>query len=444
MGNNSFLIFIFIKFGMMKKVFLAALLFCNQLTAQTNCDNTQLPIVFVHGFMGSGDNWAAQIQRFSSNGFCEDRLFVFDWNSIGDGKNTGFLLDSFINTVLKKTNTDRINLVGHSAGGGVCYTYLKDSLHASKVAHYVHIGSIKMKAPAGKNGQVPTMNIYSTNDKVMRGGGDIPGAKNVKQTENDHMQVATSAASFTDMYYFLTGTAGKVNTSIVTEKGFYRVMAGKAVLLGENTALAYDSFRVALINPATGQRYKNKRNQTNDYYVRWTSFGKEGNFRFQLNKESYTEFEVHPKNGRTLFYYFEPLVRNNKNVYLRGLPTSGMIASMLGNIPADSLQTALVIFTSNNAVIAGRDSLAIDSIPLSLPNLMPASKTSIATFLFDDGDEKTSVKALKQFSMTPFLTGADVFIKADENKTMRIYYNGRSIVLPKRKSKDGIMILVFN
>ena len=86
----------------------------------------------------------------------------------------------------------------------------------------------------------------------------------------------------------------------------------------------------------------------------------------------------------------------------------------------------------------------MDSIPLSLPNLMPASKTSIATFLFDDGDEKTSGKAIKSLSMAPFLTGVDVFIKADENKTMRIYYNGRSIVLPRRKSSEGIMVVVFN
>lgn len=118
------------------------------------------------------------------------------------------------------------------------------------------------------------------------------------------------------------------------------------------------------------------------------------------------------------FVKFEFFKRNNKNIYLRALPTGGMAAAMLGNIPNDDKQTALVIFTANNAVIAGRDSLAIDSIPLSLPKLMPASKTSIACFLFDDGDELTSGKALKSLSTAPFLTGVDVFIKAEENKTM--------------------------
>ncbi len=428
----------------MKKIFFILLFFNQLLSAQVKCVDTNLPIVFVHGFMGSGDNWATQIQRFTSNGFCEDKLFVFDWNSVGGGSNTSSLLNKFIDGVLQKTNSQQINLVGHSAGGGVCYSYLKDSLQALKVAKYVHIGSSKMKTAAGKNAQVATMNIYSTDDMVMKNGGDIIGAINVKQTGNDHMQVATSGATFSAMYSFFTGSKKNVNTKLAPSKAFYKIIGGKGVVLAENSPLAFDSFRVNIINPKTGQRYLTKNSQPLGDYVNWTVFGKDGSFAFNINKDNYTEFEVHPTNGRKLFYYFEPLVNNNRNVYLRALPTGGMAAAMLGNIPNDDKQTALVIFTANNAVIAGRDSLAIDSIPLSLPKLMPASKTSIACFLFDDGDEVTSGKPLKSLSGAPFLSGVDVFIKADENKTMRIYYNGRSIVLPKRKSKDGIMIVVFN
>jgi hypothetical protein len=427
----------------MKKIFFILLLLSNQATAQTKCTDTMLPIVFVHGFMGSGDNWATQIQRFTNNGFCEDKLFVFDWNTVGGASNTTALLNNFIDDVLQKTNAKQINLVGHSAGGGVCYSYLKDSLQALKVAHYVHIGSMKMKTAAGKNAQVPTMNIYSTNDMVMKNGGDIAGAINVKQIGNDHMQVATSATTFIALHTFFTGTKKNV-TTLLPSKSFYKIIGGKGVVLAENTPLALDSFKVNIINPKTGERYPTKNSLPNGDYVNWTVFGKDGSFGFNINKDSYTEFEVHPTNGRKLFYYFEPLVSNNRNVYLRALPTTGMAAKMLGNIPNDDKQTTLVIFTANNAVIAGRDSLAIDSIPLSLPQLMPASKTNIATFLFDDGDGLTTGKALKSFSAAPFLSGVDVFIKADENKTMRIYYNGRSIVLPKRKSKDGIMIVVFN
>ncbi len=429
----------------MIKKFIFILFFFNQsLFAQVKCTDKNLPIVFVHGFMGSGDNWATQIQRFSNNGFCEEKLFVFDWNSVGGGSNTSRLLNNFIDSILKKTNATQINLVGHSAGGGVCYSYLKDSVQALKVAHYAHIGSTKMKTAAGKNAQVPTINIYSADDMVMKNGGDITGAVNIKHSGSDHMQVATSEATFSALYSFFTGSKNGANAVIKPSKAFYKIMGGKAVVLAENKPLAFDSFRVNLFNPKTGQRYPSRNSEPDGNYVNWTVFGNDGSFRFNLNKNSYTEFEVHPSNGRKLFYYFEPLLGNNKNVYLRSLPTSGMAAAMLGNIPNDDKQTALIIFSANSAIIAGRDTLAIDSIPLSLPQIMPASKTAIACFLFDDGDGVTSGKALKSFSAAPFLTGVDVFIKAEENKTMRIYYNGRTIVLPKRKSEDGIMIVVFN
>ena len=145
-----------------------------------------------------------------------------------------------------------------------------------------------------------------------------------------------------------------------------------------------------------------------------------------------------------MHYYFEPPVRDNKNIYIRTLPVEGLAAAMLGKIPEDDKQTALVIFSANRAVVAGRDTLAVDSIPLSLPAIMPASKTSIACFIFDDGDGISSGKPMKSFAGTPFISGVDVMIPADDKKTMRIFYNGRQRILPKIKSADGIMIVVFN
>jgi hypothetical protein len=407
------------------------------------CNATARPIVFVHGFLASGDTWATQVQRFSSNGFCEDRMFVFDWNTLGGKLKNDSLLDVFVNEVLQKTKATQVDLVGHSAGGGLCYTYLKDSLRSLKVAHYVHIGSNKMKAAAGPGANVPTMNIYSIDDKVVRSGGDIAGAVNIKQTGYDHLQTATAASSFLSMYNFFTGKTGKAD--IVKSPGFYKKVSGKGVLLGENTPLSLDSFRVFLFNPATGAHSVDKRSGKVNSYTDWTVFGKEdGSWSFSLSKESYTEFEVRPKNARPIFYYFEPQVRDNHNMYIRALPATGMAASMLKGIPNDDAQTVLVIFTANQAVISGRDTLAIDSIPLSLPQLTPAGKTAIASFVFDDGDGKTSGSGLKSFATAPFLSGVDVFIPADDKKTMRIYFNGRSMVVPRRKSSEGIMVVVFN
>jgi triacylglycerol esterase/lipase EstA (alpha/beta hydrolase family) len=114
----------------------------------SGCDTTLLPVVMVHGFLAAGDTYAPFLMRFHSNGYCLNRLFAFDWNSIS-GTNTVAALDAFIDNVLAETGATQVNLMGHSAGGGTCYEYLTDAMHAAKVAHYVHIGSSIQAGPAG-------------------------------------------------------------------------------------------------------------------------------------------------------------------------------------------------------------------------------------------------------------------------------------------------------
>ena len=426
----------------MKKLLFILFLFSGNAFAQKDCDSSRIPIVFVHGFMASGDTWATQVQRYSTNGFCENRLFVFDWNTFGGDRKQDSLLDVFINDILQRSHARQVNLVGHSAGTGLCFGYLKDSLHALKVAHYVNIAGFKMKSAAGPGGIIPTLNIYSTGDNVVPGS-DIPGAENIKLTGKDHLQAATSEETFSAMFNFFNADKRLPITEIGRSENASIMVGGKGVLLGDNKPVQ-DSFIVYLFNPKTGKRYSDNQIRPGGVLGNWSVFNKDGRWGFEVKKDSYLEFEVHPEKGRRLFYFFEPSLRNNQNMYIRTLPQSGMLSAMLGDIPADDQQTALVIFSSNQAVIAGRDSLAIDSIPLSTAILAPASKTAIAFFIFDEGDKTSPGSALKRFKMAPFLSGADVFIKADEKNNMRVYYNGRSMVLPKMKSKEGIMIAVFN
>lgn len=411
---------------------------------RNECDASKRPVIFVHGFLGSGDNWAKQIQRFSSNGYCEERMFVFDWNSISRSKLTDSLLNNFIDDVLKKTKATQVDLVGHSAGGGLCYSYLNDSIHAKKVAHYVHIGSGKMKTAAGKNAEVPTMNIYSTADMIVKGGGEISGATNVQQTTADHFQVATSEETFLSLYKFFNNNNQPTTTKITSSKQNDISIGGKGVTLGENNSLSFDSVIAYSFNPATGKRIKNKQHPATNSIRGWMRFSKEGNWALEVPSKTFTEFEVRPSKGRSVFYFFEPQVRVNKNMYLRAFPNAGMMAGVLNQLPKDATQTVLVIFTSNQAVIAGRDTLAIDSIPISTTAIAPASKTMISVFIFDDGDGVSSKLPMKTFGALPFLGSMDLKIPADANGTMRIFFNGRSMVLPRKPASEGVMIVVFD
>ena len=400
------------------------------------CDPSKTPVVFVHGFLGSGDTYATQFQRFLSNGYCHNQLFVFDWNSIGARGNTNAQLDSFIQTVLKKSGGEKVNLVGHSAGGGIGYSYLNDSLRALHVAHYVHIGSGKNTKPAGKRGEVPTMNIYSTDDKVAKGGA-IPDAINIMQTGNDHYQVATSEASFLSMYAFFNNGN---QPSIQNKKERKPVIAGKACLMGENTPLAGALIDVFAFDLKKGKRKK----ETPDVQFLADSLGSWGPF--IADPTIGYEFVLKPTGGqRTVYYYHEPFVQSNRLVYLRALPKTGMTALLLNVLPADDRQSVLAIFTSNGAVVSGRDSLTINSFNLSSSIISPASKTGIAQFIFDNGDLQSSGKLIPNFNAVPFMNGIDLLLDTQNTSPIHLYFNGRDLYLPKRKSAtEGVMVVVLN
>ena len=97
------------------------------------CDTTYYPIVMCHGFLASGDTYAGQVKRFIQNDYCSNSTYVFDWNSLGGGSSVNEL-DAFIDQVLASTSATKVELVGHSAGGGLGYDYLSDATRAAMMA----------------------------------------------------------------------------------------------------------------------------------------------------------------------------------------------------------------------------------------------------------------------------------------------------------------------
>ena len=419
----------------MKYIFLSLLFFSLNSIAQQPCDANKQPIVFVHGFLASGDSWSTQVQRFKNNGYCENQLFVFDWNTIGSEKSDS-LLEVFIKMVLTKTSATQLNLVSHSAGGGLCFSFLKDSMRSKLVSHYVHIGSVNMTGAAGTHNEIPTMNIFSPDDKVVKGT-FIDGVTNIKEDGMDHLQVATSVASFEAMYSFFNEEKMPAAKEMMFHKTGKSTISGRAVTLGENTPLSKDSIFLYEFDAQKGERISKKPivliTDSNGY---WPSTF--------VNSNSYVEFELRPKNGRVIHYFIEPQATDNNLIYLRSIATTGIAGKMLHAIPKNDTTVALAIFSTDHAIVYGRDSLTIDGINLSTPELTTAKKTIVASFLFDDGDGITSAKAIKSFGIGVFLNAVDVFIKADSTQHSSIYYNGKRISLPRIASKDGVMVAIFN
>jgi len=399
------------------------------------CNDSYNPIVMCHGFLASGDTYAKQAQRFAQNGQCNDRIFVYDWNSIGGG-NSPDLLDAFIDEVLAATGATQVELVGHSAGGGLGYNYLSDAGRAAKVAHYVHVGSGTQSGPAGPNGEVPTMNIWSPYDAVVSSA-DIPGAENVELQGKDHYEVATSAETFSAMYTFFRGSP-PASTTVVSDGR--RFVEGRALTLGENQPLAGATINVYRVNGATGFRA-----DANPVHV-FTADAKGKWGGFQADAGAFYEFELIPTTGRKIHYYREPFVSSDRFVYLRGLPPSGSAAGfLLASLPSNDDQAVVVSFTANQAVIAGRDDLRVNGFELSTPAFASESNSSIAFFMYDGNNNgQTDGTAVGLFGSFPFLAGVDVFFPTTQPESIELTFAGRSLKVRNWPSaSEGITIAIF-
>lgn len=420
------------------RIFVASLLLLFYTNVEAQCKASLRPVIFIHGFLASGDTWSNAVHFFQQAGYCPDRLFVLDWNSVGgSGKSSEAQLSNFIEKVIAKTGSSQIDLIGHSAGGGLGRSILRDSVIARKIAHYVHIGSRKWTTSYAWFPNEKCLNIFSSGDLVAgSGAGPVAGTTNLALTEEDHYQVATSEVSLKAMLKFFNDhelPVAKISRAKQVEIG------GKAVILGDNRPMSGAQINIYEIEKKTGGR--KKRSALISLQVSQT--GAWGPTKIQSGVPYEIELIPADVKSRTISYFFASFNYNDPLVYLRGFPEENLISTMLGKIPEQENQSALVIYSSASAMIGGRDSVTVNGYSICSNQLTPASKTVITSFVFDDGDQVSSGTTLKQFTTAPFIGGVDVLLPTDKNSVIEIYYNGRSLNIPSKSSKERILLAVF-
>jgi Lipase (class 2) len=410
----------------MKVLFIALLLYSTGY-AQT----TKKPIVFVHGFMASGDTWSRPYSLFLQNGYTVQQLQVFDWNTI-NGKGSDSLLNVFIDSILRINNATQIDLVGHSAGGGLGYKYCSTPINAKKIAHYVHIASMSLKKPAGPNAEIPTQVIFSTGDYVAQKAKATDGATNIQLTGKDHYEVATCDSSFTSMFQFFNNDAPKLLwESYKVQKEVWV----KCLYFATNVVIPNCTVVVQQYNPTKGIFIGTKKNYTSNA-LGWFKMTVNG-----LDKNNYA-LTIQPNaQSRSVTYFFNG-IKKDKIISLRAFNTNNVIGMLLAQLPKDSSQPALCIFAANKAIVAGRDTLTVNNIVISGPTLTPAEKTIIASFVYDDGDRKSSGTKHPALAAAPFMNGVDVFIDAAKEKKITIDYNHSLLAIPVIPANKGIMVVV--
>jgi len=399
---------------------------------------SDFPIIMMHGALGSGDTYATQAQRFVSNGYSAELIYAFDWNSLDQLGTPELELDVFVENVLTTSGKGKVILVGHSAGGNLGYTYLSNAARAEKVERYIHVGSFVNAGPAGPNEEIPTLNLYSLADEVVDGD-DIPGAVNVALAELDHYQIATSSESFVEMYKFLNN-GNEPLEDIVEEDNV--MLSGRVVDLGSNEEQGDVKIEIFKIDENTGGR-------SSQEAVDELSTDDNGNWGpWQAEKGQRYEFVISSSQSdfRKLHYYREGFVKSDHLVYLRSFPPPGSpISILLGLLPESEDQSVFAIFSSNQAVLSGRDELDFNEFELSTQALASPDQTTIAFFVYDNGDLVSSGNQHLLFGAFPFLNGVDLYTPVENCLIIPITFNGVTLHAENWKSSNqGYSIVVFN
>jgi pimeloyl-ACP methyl ester carboxylesterase len=164
-----------------------------------SCKKDLNPIIFVHGYSGSGAQFESQAMRFASNGYPTNYIAVIEYDSgltfPDEIEVVHGMIDAQIAEFQAELGADQVDLMGHSRGTTVSHDYLSFPDRAANVAHYVNIDGRTADAPPGG---VPTLALWA--GAVERPvWPEIVGAINVTVPDQEHVEVATSEESFLEM-----------------------------------------------------------------------------------------------------------------------------------------------------------------------------------------------------------------------------------------------------
>ena len=278
-----------------------------------NADPAFVPIIFVHGYVGSGAQYQSQAMRFASNGYPADHIRAFDYNSLDSAPEVMRpLLDAYIDSVRAELGASQVYIAAHSLGTTVMQDYLNSSPErAARVAKYVNLdGRTAESLPGG----VPTLAIWGMGDPTRT----IVGATNVSLPNQTHTQTVSSPESFAAQYEFFTGSP-PATTDVLPEANVQ--LAGRAVNFPYNSGWDGATLEIWEVNGATGARSGSSPQAT---YVLGPS-GAWGPFAADSSK--YYEMNLIRAGASPHHFYFQKFIRSAYLLRLLSVPADSPIST---------------------------------------------------------------------------------------------------------------------
>ncbi|MCM3767715.1 alpha/beta fold hydrolase [Neobacillus niacini] len=385
---------------------IVVVLLLSMMTGFSKRDSTydMRPIVFVHGFFGSANQFESQAMRFSSNGYPDNYLAAFEYDSstasVTPAESRFTRLDALINQLLKETGADKIDLMGHSLGTTEMTNYLNSSPErAKKVAHYVNIDGVAGKALPGG---VPTLAIWA---ELGTPGRTFVGAENVTLAGQSHVQAATSPEAFAHIFKFFTGKEPKTTQIVAEPRGQVR-LSGKALIFPQNTAPEKATLEIYKVNGKTGEREKKKPEAVFTIAAdgSWGPFKAKGgdNYEFVIIRDGVANHHL----------FFEEFIRSDHFVRLLTSPPEGGVTASMDTSDHHtnlSINRSKEFFGDQGA---NNDILKINGTNIVNAENSAANLRTINYFVYDEGADKVNHLNVptKAFAGLPFLKGVDMYI----------------------------------
>ena len=397
------------------------------------------PMIFVHGGAGSGAQFESQAMRFASNGYPASYIFALEYNSANfTFPDVWTRLDALITTAKAQTGADKVYLLGHSLGTAVCQLYLATPARAANVAKYVNLdGGTAATLPGG----VPTLALWATKGWTYNPANEIVDATNVFMPNQTHVQVATSAESFVEMYKFFTG-ADPVTNQIVPEPPGQVRLAGRAVFFPANTGVGNATLEIWEVNGDTGARISQEPKATYTLTGTGPEDGAWGPFNAQGLK--HYEFVLLREGARPHHFYFEPFMRSDYFVRLLTSPSGG-----IGDLMERNDNSAALVITRNKEFWgdqgADNDVLTISGTNIINAATCPVIKVPgftgvIGIFAYDrylNGMTDLNTPIPTFFTIS-FMTGVDIYMPAADPPNGTI-----SLVLTPRGGSGKTQVVNF-
>jgi pimeloyl-ACP methyl ester carboxylesterase len=414
---------------------------CPVVVAEADCDTSRRPLVFVHGLYGSGDNIANVALLLTSNGYCADRFFAIDYESLNSADQPGSNgdLDAFIDDVLARTKADKVDLMGHSNGTINSRNYLLEggtgtviAAHAAKVAHYVHLAGGPLTVPTDP----PTLCVASNADATATGLCPPESAESVVFEHHDHFAVASSDDSFVAIYKFLRGEDPKYTTIQCGEKSI--TLEAKVESFADNVVPVGSTMEIYELGGDPRKR---------GAPVETLTVGADGVVGpWQAKRLQQYEFRGFDPQGKIVGHqYLSPLKRTNR--WIRFLTPSQGIGAIATNPIVSGEGHSVVIARSYKGAFR-KDlghSLKVNGAEVLEDSFSNATTATVGLFMFDDNQNGASDGgSLASYEGLPFIRGTDVFMDASKPAFIELDYNGTVMKIPNWPSaSEGPTLVVF-